>query len=116
MYRTTPWALPAKSFALDLDGTPDTVPSATATSTDFDRVVRHSAPLVCHLEELGSYLGVAKKEHLELQEGEVYGAKELGVGELGEGPLEVGDGSFIWVFFRVGGRMPYCLEPPYLGE
>jgi hypothetical protein len=46
--------------------------------------------LVCHLKELGSYLGVAKQALLELQEGQVQGAEELGVRELGEGLLKVG--------------------------
>ena len=62
---------------------------------------RQHQPLVGHLKEFGSYLGVAKEALLKLQEGEVQGAKELGVGEVGEGLLEVGD----WLsgpFFRVG--------------
>jgi hypothetical protein len=47
--------------------------------------------LVGHLEEFGSYPGVAEEALLKLQEGKVQGAKELRVGEVGESLLEVGD-------------------------
>jgi hypothetical protein len=69
---------------------------------------RKHQPLVCHLKELGSYLGVAKEPLLKLQEGQVQGAKELGVGEVGEGLLEVGDGLSSGLFF--GEEMPIILK------
>jgi hypothetical protein len=56
-------------------------------------------PLVCHLKEFGSYLGVAKEAFLKFQEGKVQGSKEFGVREVGEGLLEVGDGLFFGVGF-----------------
>jgi len=49
-------------------------------------------PLVGHLKEFWSYLGIAKEALLELKEGQVQGAKELWVREIGESPPEVGDG------------------------
>jgi len=55
---------------------------------------RQHQPLVGHLKELGSYLGVAKEALLKLKEGKVQGAKELWVGEVGEGLVEVSDGHF----------------------
>jgi hypothetical protein len=69
---------------------------------------REHQALVCHLKEFGSYLGVATEALLKLQEGEVQGAKELGVGE---GTLEVGHGFFVWVVWFLR-----HLEPSYLRE
>ncbi len=73
-------------------------------------------PLVGHLQELRADVGVAVQPPLQLQEREVQRAQQLGIGQVREGLLEIGDGLFRpeWcgsaLFAGVGADAAYLTE------